>query len=79
MNNADRVRTAAALEEEHLAEPGIGAAMLAVLVMLLATVVLFGLVYILMVAITPIEARHTKPAVPEMPAVQQQDATPPVR
>lgn len=75
MNNADKAKVAAALEEEHLREPGIGAAMLAVLVMLFTTAVLFVLIYLVMVAITPMEAR--KKSVPAgIPAVQQQEPAP---
>ena len=79
MNNAEKAKVAAALEEAHQNEPGIASAMLAILVMLGTTAVLFVLVYIVMVAITPLEARNKKPAAPDIPAVQQKDATPPVR
>ena len=79
MNNADKAKVAAALEEAHQNEPGVAAAMLAVLVMLVTTAVLFVLVYVVMVAITPLDARNKRPAAAEIPAVQQKDATPPVR
>ena len=69
MNNAQKAKAAAAMEEEHLREPGMGAAMVAVLVMLLTTAVLFVLVYLVMVAITPMEARSSKQ--PAAPAVQK--------
>ena len=75
MNNAQKAKVAAAMEEEQLREPGMGAAMLAVLVMLLTTAVLFVLIYLVMVAITPMEARGTKPAAPTIPEVQK-DASP---
>jgi len=75
MNNAQKAKAAAAMEEEHLREPGIGAAMLAVLVMLLTTAVLFVLVYLVMVAITPMGVRGKQPAAPAIPAVQK-DAAP---
>jgi len=76
MNNAQKAKAAAAMEEEHLREPGMASAMLAVLVMLLTTAVLFVLVYLVMVAITPMEARGSKqPVAPAIPAVQK-DAAP---
>lgn len=78
MNNADKAKAAAILEEEHQNEPGMAAAMLAILVMLVTTAVLFVLIWVIMVAITPLEARNKRPALPDMPAVQK-DATPPVR
>ena len=77
MNNADKAKVAAALEEAHQNEPGMAAAMLAVLVMLLTTAVLYALIYLVMVAITPMEARNKKPAAPDIPAVQQQKGAAP--
>jgi len=76
MNNAEKAKVAAALEEAHQNEPGMVSALVAVLAMLLSTAVLFVLVYLVMVAITPMEARHKKPAAPDTPAVQQKDASP---
>ena len=47
-------------EEEKPSEPGYGLAMLTVLVMLLVVGVLSALIYVLMVAISPIESRKGK-------------------
>ena len=58
-------------EQEHRAEPGLGLALLTVLVMLLVTAVLGGLIYILMIAISPIDQRTPRSARTETPAVQQ--------
>jgi hypothetical protein len=76
MNRADKAKVAATLEKEHLREPGMGAAMLAILVMLGTTAVLFVLVYLVMVAITPLQGRHSKPPAPAAPVLQQQNPAP---
>ena len=65
-------------EEETVREPGYGLAMLTVLVMLLVVAVLSALIYVLMVAISPIESRKTKaePAV-VVPATPSPAPVPP--
>ena len=62
--------TPAAGDEGHRMEPGLGLALLTVLVMLLVTGILAGLIYLLMVAISPIDQR-TPRAASGAPAVQQ--------
>ena len=58
-------------EEEHRTEPGVGLALLAVLVMLLVTAILSGLIYVLMIAISPIDQRQPRSATKvEVPAGQ---------
>jgi hypothetical protein len=77
MNNADKAKAAAVLEEATANEPGVAAALVAIVVMLVTTAVLFLLVYLVMVAITPMEARNKRPAAPpEIPAVEQKGAAP---
>jgi len=58
-------------------EPGIGLALLTVLVMLLVTGILAALIYLLMVAISPIEQRTPGAGKAAAPAVEQQAAPPP--
>ena len=58
-------------EEENRMEPGVGLALLTVLVMLLVTAILSGLIYVLMIAISPIDQRQPKAATTvEVPAGQ---------
>jgi len=65
-------------EEEVPSEPGYALAMLAVLVMLLVTGVLSAMIYVLMVAISPIESRKARgPAAVEAPGAQPSVPTPP--
>ena len=59
-------------EEGHRMEPGLGLALLTVLVMLLVTAVLAGLIYLLMVAISPIDQRTPRSKTSESPVVEQQ-------
>lgn len=61
MNGEDEAKALAA-EERSRGEPGLGAAMLAVVAMLFITAVLSLLIYGLMAAIRPIETRQPKPA-----------------
>lgn len=61
MTPEDKLEAAQAGDVER-GQPGMGAALLAVLVMILSTAVLAFLVYVVMVAIRPIEARHFKKA-----------------
>ena len=63
--------TPAAGDEGHRMEPGLGLALLTVLVMLLVTGILAGLIYLLMVAISPIDQRTPRAAASGAPAVQQ--------
>jgi predicted lipid-binding transport protein (Tim44 family) len=53
-------------------EPGLGLALLAVLVMLLVTAVLAGLIYLLMIAISPIDQRTPRSRTSASPVVEQQ-------
>ena len=62
-------------EEEHRPEPGIGLAMLTVAVMLIVTGILCILIYGLMVAISPLDARQGKRAA-EAPLVAPAPAAP---
>ena len=68
-------------EQEAAVEgaPGYGTALLAVVVMMGSVTVLALLIYLLMVAISPIEARDGKPrpSTRPAPAVQAPDAPPP--
>ena len=65
-------------EEEHRPEPGYGLALLTVAVMLIVTAILCILIYGLMVAISPLEARKPRAATPaEVPVAPSQAPTPP--
>lgn len=64
-------RALAVAEEEERREPGMGSALLAILVMLFTTAVISALIYLVMIAIRPIEARNFKKAAEiEKPAVE---------
>ncbi len=70
MNAEDQLKAAQA-EDLERDQPGMGAALLAVLVMIVSTSVLALLIYIVMVTIVPTEPRQVrKPAVLEQPLVQ---------
>ena len=58
-------------DDTHPAEPGIGLALLTVLVMLLVTGILAAIIYLLMVAISPIEQRTPKSRAPDAATVEQ--------
>lgn len=66
--------TPATGEEGHRMEPGLGLALLTVLVMLLVTAVLAGLIYLLMIAISPIDQRTPRSRPSESPVAEQQAA-----
>ena len=70
MNGEDKAKAAEA-EEAAQREPGMGRALLAVLVMLLSTLVLAALIYIVMITIVPTDRRtqHKAPAI-EQPLPQ---------
>lgn len=59
-------------DEGSRMEPGLGLAFVAVMVMLLVTAVLAGLIYLLMIAISPIDQRTPRSGASERPAVEQQ-------
>ena len=70
MDAEDQIK-AAESDDPGEAEPGMAAALLAVLVMILSTSVLALLIYIVMIAIVPIEPRQVKkPAPVEQPFPQ---------
>lgn len=62
MNAEDRAKAIEIEDEARGVPPGMGAALLTVLVMILTTAVLAFLIYLVMVAIRPIEARNFKKA-----------------
>lgn len=64
--------TSATGDEGHRMEPGLGLALLTVLVMLLVTAILAGLIYLLMIAISPIDQRTPRAARSDTPALEQQ-------
>ena len=64
-------------EEENRPEPGFGLAMLAVVVIILTTAVLAVLIYGLMIAISPLEARDRTP--PAGPLVSPRTSVAPER
>ena len=59
-------------DEGSRMEPGLGLALLTVLVMLGVTAILAGLIYLLMVAISPIDQRRPGAAASGAPAAAQQ-------
>lgn len=61
MNGDDKAKAAAA-EEAASKEPGMGSALLAVLVMILSTAVLALLIYVVMITLVPSEPRQTRKA-----------------
>lgn len=63
-------------DDRNRMEPGIGLAMLTVFVMLLVTGILAALIYLLMIAISPIEQRTPRAGAAGAPAVEQQAAPP---
>lgn len=60
MNNADKARAAAIEEVRKDAEPGFGTGLLAVLVIVSVTAIISVIIYALMLAIRPIDARQPK-------------------
>ena len=64
-------------EDAHRPEPGFGMALIAVGVMLVVTAILCALIYVLMIAISPLEPRKPRAATPDAPLVQPRTATPP--
>ena len=72
MNGEDKAKAAEA-EEAASREPGMGKALLAVLVMLLSTLVLAALIYIVMITIVPTDRRVQQKA----PGVEQPLPQPP--
>lgn len=76
---SDSTRTYSTEDDEgNRAEPGIGLALLAVLVMLIITGILCLLIYGLMVAISPIEpGRNTPRGAIEAPVAPSEAPTPP--
>ena len=63
-------------ERANRPEPGFGLALIGVGVMLLIAAILCMLVYALMIAISPLEARKPRSSPPETPVVQPQTPTP---
>ena len=72
MNGDDQAKAAEA-EEAAQQEPGMGSALLAVLVILVSTSILAFLIYVVMVTVVPGASRPTKKAAAiEQPAVPTQ-------
>lgn len=70
MSPEDREKAIEVADAERGEPPGMGAALLTVLVMILTTAVVAFLIYLVMVAVRPIEARHFKKATEiELPVV----------
>jgi len=73
MSPEDRAKAIEVADAERGEPPGMGAALLTVLVMILTTAVIAFLIYLVMVAIRPIEARHFKKATEiELPVLHAQ-------
>ena len=64
-------------EDEERREPGVPQALLAILVMLGVTAILAGLIFVLMIAISPLEQRQPRTTVIEIPAGQTEPAARP--
>lgn len=73
---SEQVRTFSS-EDEERREPGVLIALLAVLVMLGVTAILAGLIFVLMIAISPLEQRQPRTTVIEIPAGQTEPAAQP--
>lgn len=76
MNNAAKARIAEAEHERKGREPGFGTAMIAVGVLISCAAVLTGLIFMLMLAIGPTDARQSaadrsSPVAEPQPPVQQ--------
>lgn len=64
-------------EDEEQREPGVLLALLTVLVMLGVTAILAGLIFLLMIAISPIDQRQPRTTTTEVPAGQKAPAAQP--
>ena len=65
-------------QDEEKREPGVLLALLAVVVMLGVTALLAGLIFLLMIAISPLEQRQPRTTVIEVPAGRTEPAAQPV-
>lgn len=72
MDAGDRAKALEA-QEAAQAEPGMGAALLAVLVMIVSTSILAFLIYLVMVTIVPGERKVSQPAPVERPPLVTPD------
>lgn len=70
---SEQVQTMTSDDQERR-EPGVLLALLAVLVMLGATAILAGLIFLLMIAISPIDQRQPRNTTVEVPAGQKEPA-----
>lgn len=64
-------------DDEEQREPGVLLALLTVLVMLGVTAVLAGLIFLLMIAISPLEQRQPRNTITEVPAGRSEPAAAP--
>ncbi len=73
---SEQVRTLTS-EDQERREPGVLLALLTVVVMLGVTAILAGLIFVLMIAISPLEQRQPRNTITEVPAGRSAPASQP--